>query len=276
MLKKSMLAIGLLLGLAQSAEAVETDAWEVIAYVSPRQLFVQSDENLPNQMPEEKRYDAMPIYDAPGGNRIGNIRPIKPENGSAREGVAIELNGNPLPGDGQGALALETEMWGYDLFGLQTYDPVVYQGDRAWTRLKAFDAAALRDRDWSVPADLYKNPYKAFWIETRRDEVHEYIDLTTSILQPDQWCRVPGQCVDMSAEANLALETFRNEMLEKGFPVIHDVEVVRRPEGDLYHVRVRDDVKSVLPAELAPYAEGFVPVRRRDNTHVGDFSPKGC
>lgn len=235
---------------AATSHAEEPPTRPIEAFISPPQLF-------PSEGSLRAPYAPLPAFDRPSGKQIGQ--------------VVADLSPCPAGDDGYAcgaprawhlALAngrrieLYHQMVGYDQESLVTYQPVLRKSGKAWSQIE-YDGGK-------------------FWVQTRSSETDDYESLANWAEDLDTWCSRPGKCAPLSAAmrkeigrvvaAEYELDSIGNQ------PYRID-GIVKQGGRRYYKVTLYETSHGPRPA--LPKA-GYVPTRRKDGGHVGQFSPKGC
>ncbi|SEN11557.1 hypothetical protein SAMN05428959_101260 [Duganella sp. CF517] len=232
------------------SHAVETRPRPVEAFISPPQLF-------PSEGSPRAPYAPLPAFDRPSGKTIGQVVADLSPCPAGDDGYAC---GAPrawyLKLAGGRRIELYHQMVGYDQESLVTYRPVLRLSGKAWSEVEYEDGK--------------------FWIQTPSRETDDYESLANWAEDLDTWCSHPGKCA--------ALPTTMRKEIERVVAGKYELEsisqqpyridgIVKQGSRRYYKVTLYKPVRGAGPA--LPKA-GYIPTRRKDGSHVGQFSPKGC
>lgn len=252
------IALPLLLALvsAPTFASQAADPRPVESFVAPSHLFPMEGTAFMDEAGNPVAYAPLAAWDAPGGRRLGEVRleqpgcVLKPDAKECAQGLRWHLQTS------SGALhAVPTREFRYEGAGLVSYVPSVRLGKEVWSRIEYARGS--------------------FWVNT--PAVVPYESLATVITSFDLWCARPGQCAAPSKE--MLAEVARVDNGE--FRVAGCYSHAYLAEGIVTHGGKRYYRASLV--EIEPGAKqpklprtGFVPVRRVDGTHTGDFYSRGC
>lgn len=159
--------------------------------------------------------------------------------------------------DGGRQLELTHEMVGYEQEAFVAYQAARIEGGMAWSRI-TYDGGA-------------------FWLRTRAAELIDREGRSTGIGDFDTWCGRPGQCAPVTPAMRAEIDKLMNgsyTIIGVGPQTYHIEGIVRRGGKHYYRVRLMETEAGTPAPRLPP--SGYIPTRRRDGTHTGQFSPKGC
>jgi hypothetical protein len=197
----------------------------------------------------------IPAYDRPSGRIVGRIGP-------ACTGPTCDDPDMVLVRPGRSTLVVPQDEWGYEVRGLVTGDPVRFEGERAWARIRPAEGTAK----------------DAVWVSVRKADVHFHVNLATSVRAPDTWCSAPGRCRPFTraeTKAFAAAEAAREGLCSS----VYSIQGVKaRGARRYYAVEHRKDEGDPgappLPAILP--TKGYVPVLNRSGFDIGYFYARGC
>ena len=223
----------------------------VEAYVSPPQLF-------PSEGSPRAPYAPLDAFDHPSGRIIGQVVADLAPCPAGDDGYAcgaprawhIKLK------DGR-RLELHHEMVGYDQESLVTYRPPVRASNKVWSQID------------------YEGG--KFWVQTLPGETSDHESLATWAEDMDTWCPNPGQCAPLtpSMRAEIARVVKGEYQLASVSQQPYHIDgIVKRGGKRYYKVSLYESDKG-MPRPALPKT-GYIPTRRKDGSHVGQFSPKGC
>lgn len=235
---------------ATSSGAQEPPARPIEAFISPPQLF-------PAEGSPRAPYTPLPAFDRPSGKPIGQVVADLSPCPAGDDGYAC---GAPrawylkLP-DGR-RIELFHDMVGYDQESLVTYRPVRRQSNKAWSQVEYAGGK--------------------FWVQTPSNETQDYESLASWPGNLETWCSRPDKCTPLAAAMRKEIERalageFKLESI--GDQPYRIDGIVTRGGRRYYKVTLNKTVSGPRPA--LPKS-GYIPTRRKDGSHVGQFSPKGC
>lgn len=230
--------------------AQEPPARPIEAFISPPQLF-------PAEGSLRAPYAPLPAFDRPSGKLIGQVVADLSPCPAGDDGYAC---GAPRAwylelADGR-RVELYHQMVGYDQESLVTHRPVRRQSNEAWSQVE-YDGGK-------------------FWVKTATTETDDYESLANWAENLDTWCSRPGQCAPLSASMRKEIERTvagQYELASISQQPYRIDGIVRQGGRRYYKVTLYESVRGPRPA--LPKS-GYVPTRREDGSHVGQFSPKGC
>jgi hypothetical protein len=236
---------------AGNARAEENRVRPIESYVSPPQLF-------PEEMALRAPYVPMRVFDRPEGKAIGlvvaELTPCPPPAGDQLCAIPqawhVELaNGRRVE--------LHHEMVGYDQDALVSYRPTIFKKGLAWSHIE-FEGGA-------------------FWIRTAAKDVSNYEAHASWAENIDTWCKRPGQCADLSPAMRKELERVAagEFKLQSISQQAYQIDGIVKHGGRRYYKVSLSEADAGSRRPALPKT-GYIPTRRKDGTHVGQFSPKGC
>jgi len=222
----------------------------VEAFISPPQLF-------PAEGALRAPYSPLDAYDRPSGKSIGQVVADLSPCPAGDDGYAC---GAPRAwhlklADGR-RIELYHQMVGYDQESLVTYKAVRRQAGKAWSQVE-YDGGT-------------------FWVKTPNRETDNYESLATWAEDLDTWCGAPGKCAPLSAamRKEIGRVTAGEYELDSISQQPYRIDGIVTHGGRRYYkVSLHESTRGPRPA--LPKA-GYIPTRRKDGSHVGQFSPKGC
>lgn len=233
------------------AHAQEPERRPIEHYISPPQLF-------PMEGQPRAPYLPFAAYDGPDGKIIGrviaNLQPCGPQ-------TPLEECYKPftwrlsLP-DGT-EIELPHDMVDYEQEAFVSYQPARIAAGKAWSKVEYEDGA--------------------FWIRTEADDIINYEERAAWVQDFDTWCDMPGKCAPVSPAMCKEID----KVVAGGYaslfpaPAPYEIEGVVTRNGKRYYQVKRTEVEPGTPEPRLPKT-GYIPTRRKDGQHVGQFSPKGC
>ena len=197
----------------------------------------------------------IPAHDRPSGRIVGRIGP-------ACTGPTCNDPDMVLVRPGQPTLVVPQDEWGYEVRGLVTGDPVRFEGERAWARVRPLGGRAK----------------DTVWVSVSKADVHFHVNLATSVRAPDTWCSAPGRCrpfTPAEKKAFGAAEAAREGICSS----VYSIQGVRTQGARRYYaVEHRKDEGDPDAPPLPPIlpAKGYVPVLNRSGADIGYFYSRGC
>jgi hypothetical protein len=236
--------------LAVASHAQEPPPRPIEAFISPPQLF-------PGEGSPRAPYAPLTAFDRPSGKPVGQVVADLSPCPAGDDGYAcgaprawyLQLTGGPR-------VELFHEMVGYEQESLVTYQPVRRHSNKAWSQIE-YDGGK-------------------FWVQTPSDETLDYESLASWPGNLDTWCSQPGKCTPLKSAMRAEIERalageFNLESI--GNQPYHIDGIVKQGGRRYYKVTLEKSRSGPRPA--LPEA-GYIPTRRKDGSHVGQFSPKGC
>lgn len=236
---------------AEKSNAQQVPTRAIESYISPPQLF-------PQEMALRAPYVPMRVFDRPDGQVSGNIvaelTPCPQPKGDQVCGVPnawhVELSGGRR-------VELQHEMVGYDQEALISYQPTIFKKGVAWSHIE-YDGGT-------------------FWIRTAARDVGSYESHAAWAEDIDTWCPQPGRCAPLSAAMRKELKRVAagDFQLQSISQQAYQINGIVKHGGRRYYKVFLSESEAGSRRPALPKT-GYIPTRRKDGSHVGHFSPKGC
>ena len=236
---------------AEKSHAQEPRTRPIESYISPAKLF-------PQEMAPRAPYVPMRVFDRPDGKVTGNVvaelTPCPPPKGEQVCAVPhawhVELaNGRRVE--------LHHEMVGYDQNAFISYRSTIFRKGAAWSQID-FQGGS-------------------FWMRTAAKDVSNHESLAAWAEDLDIWCSRPGECAPLSVAmrkelGRVAAGDFKLQSINQQ---AYQINRVVKHGGRRYYEVFLSESEAESRRPTLP-KKGYIPTRRKNGTHTGHFSPKGC
>lgn len=217
------------------------------------------------QFPAESNYAArtpapLGAYDSVRGTLIGHIRLenpkclTMPEKSKEKAGCEFPLNFVYKPMGSPTTHKVELAEWSYETMGMPSYKASVQDGAYAWSQVQ--HAAG------------------AVWVKTSPDAVHLYENVAYLVPDLVQLCKEPGgQCTAVTPAIQKEIERV-TAVVETCFDSPYSVVDRITKDGKRYYKLGIENLSEGTPTTLPKTI--YVPTRRPDGSHTGEFFSRGC
>lgn len=238
-------------------------ALSVTLHATPNHSTIESYVAPPGQFPAESNYAGripapLAAYDGPQGTLVGHIRledpacVLTPPPANEAERCTFPPSFVYKPMGKPTFSQVELAEWGYETMGMPSYAPSVKDGPYAWSK--------IQHKSGTV------------WVKTLWEHVHPYESVAYLVEDLPQFCTGPGTgCRAISAQDTAEMKRLASLITcyNSAYSIVDRITY----KGTRYYkldIDTSGEHKTTLPHPI------YVPTRRSDGSHFGDFYARGC